>query len=295
MANLQKKMGIANDLQSVVRTMKAISASSIAEYEKSLNALTEYFQSVELALGACFRKDLQSQKNLFIIDDREKEKNIVNIVVFGSDQGLVGKFNDVIAQFALKEMEVIPNPIRIYCVGERVQSRLIDMDQTIEQVFLLPTSVKAITPLIGQILLETISNTENMEESTLYLIYNERKAGALYESVIKTILPLNQAWQQKITRSPWPSNQLAEIIGDGRSTLVVLLREYLFVSLFRACTESLASENVSRLAAMQRADQNIVEVLESMNATFHQLRQAGIDEELFDVISGFEAISKDLT
>jgi F-type H+-transporting ATPase subunit gamma len=70
-----------------------------------------------------------------------------------------------------------------------------------------------------------------------------------------------------------------------------LIREYLFVSLFRACAESLASENASRLAAMQRADKNIDELLEDLNGTFHRLRQSGIDEELFDVVSGFEALS----
>jgi quercetin 2,3-dioxygenase len=66
--------------------------------------------------------------------------------------------------------------------------------------------------------------------------------------------------------------------------------EYLFISLFRACAESLASENASRLAAMERADKNINELLEQLQGTFHRLRQSGIDEELFDVISGFEAL-----
>ena len=49
-------------------------------------------------------------------------------------------------------------------------------------------------------------------------------------------------------------------MGDGSTTLRALIREYLFVSLFRACAESLASENASRLAAMQRADENIDEL-----------------------------------
>jgi F-type H+-transporting ATPase subunit gamma len=83
---------------------------------------------------------------------------------------------------------------------------------------------------------------------------------------------------------------LPEIIGGSGTTLHALIREYLFVSLFRACAESLASENASRLAAMQRADKNIDELLESLNRTFHSLRQSSIDEELFDVISGFESL-----
>jgi F-type H+-transporting ATPase subunit gamma len=81
-------------------------------------------------------------------------------------------------------------------------------------------------------------------------------------------------------------------MGGGTATLRALIREYLFVSLFRACAESLASENASRLAAMERADRNINELREDLNGTLHRLRQSGIDEELFDMISGFEALSK---
>ena len=62
-----------------------------------------------------------------------------------------------------------------------------------------------------------------------------------------------------------------------------------FVSLFRAYAESLASENASRLAAMQRAEKNIDEMLDGLHRTFNRQRQSAIDEETFDVLSGFEA------
>jgi F-type H+-transporting ATPase subunit gamma len=47
---------------------------------------------------------------------------------------------------------------------------------------------------------------------------------------------------------------------------------------------------VNRLAAVERAERNIDELLENLHVTFHNLRKSGIDEELFDVISGFEAL-----
>ena len=75
-------------------------------------------------------------------------------------------------------------------------------------------------------------------------------------------------------------------------TLFALIREYLFVSLFKACAESLASENASRLSAMQRAEKNIEDLLYDLHNTFNSLRQSSIDEELFDVVSGFEALNK---
>jgi F-type H+-transporting ATPase subunit gamma len=106
------------------------------------------------------------------------------------------------------------------------------------------------------------------------------------------LLPLDEQWQGKLAELPWPTRSLPQVMSGGTATLRALIREYLFVSIFQACAESLESENASRLAAMQRADKNIDELLEDLNRTFHRLRQDGIDEELFDVISGFEALSE---
>ena len=50
-ASLRRKIGSAGDLQSVVRTMKAVAASSIGQYEKSVRALADYYRTVELGLG----------------------------------------------------------------------------------------------------------------------------------------------------------------------------------------------------------------------------------------------------
>jgi F-type H+-transporting ATPase subunit gamma len=73
----------------------------------------------------------------------------------------------------------------------------------------------------------------------------------------------------------------------------MLIRQYLFVSLFRALAESLASENASRLAAMQGAEKNIEERLAALTLDFYQKRQMSITEELLDIVSGFEALEQD--
>ena len=54
-ASLRRKIHGAGDLQSVVRTMKAVAASSIGQYEKSVLAVADYYSTLELGLGACFR------------------------------------------------------------------------------------------------------------------------------------------------------------------------------------------------------------------------------------------------
>jgi F-type H+-transporting ATPase subunit gamma len=288
-AGLRRKIGGAGDLQSVVRTMNVMAASSIGQYENSVRALADYYRTVELGLGACFRESGSAP----LIPDRERQTvaGAIGAVVFGSDQGLVGRFNDVVTDYAVKTLAALPAKPEVWAVGERVHARLADAGLPLMGLFTVPNSVKAITPLVGQILVESETRRSQGGIVELHLFYNRPTSGAVYAPVSQRLLPLDEIWRRKLAELPWPTGNLPEVMGGGTATLRALIREYLFVSLFRACAESLASENASRLAAMQRADKNIDELLEDLNRTFHRLRQSGIDEELFDVISGFEALS----
>jgi F-type H+-transporting ATPase subunit gamma len=288
-ASLRRKIRGAGDLQSVVRTMKAVAASSIGQYEKSVLALADYYRTVELGLGACFRKSGPSP----LIAEIKGQTGVdwIGAVVFGSDQGLVGQFNDAVADHAVNTLGALTAKPKVWAVGERVHARLADAGLPLMGLFTVPNSVKAITPLVGQILVESERRHSQGEDTELHLFYNRPTSGAGYEPISQQLLPLDENWRCKLSELPWPTGNLPEVMGSGAETLGALIREYLFVSLFRACAESLASENASRLAAMQRADKNIDESLEDLTRTFHRLRQSGIDEELFDVISGFEALS----
>jgi F-type H+-transporting ATPase subunit gamma len=288
-ASLRRKIDSAGDLQSVVRTMKALAASSIGQYERSVRALADYYRTVELGLGACFRES----EPVAPMVERKGPSNAgaLSAVVFGSDQGLVGQFNDVVSDYAIKTLAALPGKARVWAVGERAHARLAEADLTLMGLFAVPNSVQAITPLVGQILVESETRRNQGEITELHLFYNHLTSAAVYEPLGQRLLPLDESWRHKLVDLPWPAENLPEVIGVGTTTLRALVREYLFVSLFRACAESLASENTSRLAAMQRAEKNIDELLEELSGAFHRIRQSGIDEELFDVISSFEALS----
>lgn len=287
-ASLNRQISSAGDLQSVVRTMKALAASSVVQYERSVRALADYYRTVELGLCACLRERAPAPPETERKDDTAAGE--IGAVVFGSDQGLVGRFNDVVADYAIQTLAVLPGKPKVWAVGERVHARLSDAGLKPIGLFAVPNSVEAITPLVGQIQSET--HRAEGDYAQLYVFHNRPKSGALYDPVSQRLLPLDAQWQQGLAKIPWPTKTLPEVMGGGTATLRALIREYLFISLFRACAESLASENASRLAAMQRADKNIGELLEHLQGTFHRLRQNGIDEELFDVISGCEALAR---
>jgi F-type H+-transporting ATPase subunit gamma len=288
-ASLRRKMSSAGDLQAVVHTMKSLAASSIGQYENSVRSLADYDRTVELGLGACFRRaaptlsPLEQQTHL--------DAGAVGAIVFGSDQGLVGQFNEVVADYAIQTLAALPGKPSVWAVGERVHARLADAGIPLMGLFSVPTSVKSITPLVGRIQIASEARRAKGDYSQVYVFHNRPQSGALYEPVSQRLLPLDAQWQQGLAKIPWPNKTLPEVLCGVTATLHTLIREYLFISLFRACAESLASENASRLAAMERADKNIGELLVTLQSTFHRLRQSGIDEELFDVISGFEALN----
>ena len=286
--SLRRKISSAGDLQSVVRTMKALAASSIGQYEKSVRALADYYRTVELGLGACFR---ENEPAAMMVEPKLSARTVaISAIVFGSDQGLVGQFNDVVADYAIKALAALPGNAQVWAVGERVHARLADAGLRLAGLFTVPNSVQAITPLVGEIQIESEAHRDKGENAGLWVFYNRPLSGALYEPVSQRLLPLDARWQQGLAKVRWPTANLPQVMGGGSATLRALIRQYLFISLFRACAESLASENASRLAAMERADKNIDDLLEQLHGSFHQLRQSSIDEELFDVISGFEAL-----
>ena len=183
-ASLRRKIDGAAKLGSVVRTMKAVAASNIAQYEAAVGALADYERSVE----------------------------------FGKAQG-----DDGCAE--------------------------------------------------------------------VYVFHTRPTSGAQCEPVSQRLLPLDRQWEKDLAKIKWPTRNLPELFGQDEGTFHAFIREYLFISLFKACAESLASENASRLAAMQRAEKNIDSLSTELNRTFYRLRQSSIDEELFDVIAGFNALS----
>jgi F-type H+-transporting ATPase subunit gamma len=290
LADLRKKLAGAKDIKSVVRAMKAMAASNIAQYETAVASLGDYYHTVSLGIVAYLKQE-QIQGMTGNEAPRKQGEQPVYAIIFGSDQGLVGRFNNVMTDFVTQSLRALPGTKEIWVIGERVQLLLADAGLIAAKNFAVPNSIDAVTPLIGQILVEIEAVTEKQPAMTFYIFHNQPKPGSVYEPVMQRLLPLDEQWRREFTAIPWPSKSIPELIGATGPALLALISEYLFVSLFKACTESLASENASRLAAMQRADKNIGELLDSLSHKFHRLRQSSIDEELFDVVSGFEALN----
>ena len=249
--SLTRKISGAADLEAVVRSMKALAASSIGQYQKAVHSLDEYTTTVKLALTACLR---QAGLGYDTAEAGLQKKHGIGAIVFGSDQGLVGRFNEAVVEYAVGTLKALPGTItKVWPLGERIHALLADAGMTTAGILPVPASVNAIAGLVGQILIDVEATRENGDVVEVYLFHNHLKSGSVYEPAGKRLLPLDLTWQKQLAAAPWPTKLPPEVIQGVKSPLRAFIREYLFVLLFQACAESLASENASRLAAMQRA------------------------------------------
>ncbi|MBA6151403.1 F0F1 ATP synthase subunit gamma [Gelidibacter maritimus] len=286
--NLQRRQKSAGDMGSVVRTMKAMATSNITQYEMSVDSLQAYYRTISLGIHACFKKE-----RISLIADHHDNKNAKSVaIIFGSDQGLVGRFNDTISSYAQDLIKELPGQTEVWVVGERVYALLLDGKFSPTKRFAVPNSVTAITPLVNQILIKSEAYRQKDQFYSFYIFHNTPTEGANYRPESQQLFPPDKKWEAEIANMEWPSQNVPQVIGDIENTLRTLIREYLFVSLYKASAESLAAENASRLEAMERAEKNIDEMLEDLKRGYNRLRQSTIDEELFDVIAGFEALKE---
>lgn len=285
---LQRRINTLGELHGIVRTMKALSAVSIRPYERAVQALADYYRTVELGL----RVVLQDMDSLPSLAHCRHETHRLAAIVFGSDHGLCGRFNEDIASYALQRMEASTGSAegrRLVAVGSRIAANLDQDGQLIEEAFLAPASAARITTTVQQVLRKIDQWRSEGDIRYLYLFFNRHLSGGGYHPTGIELLPVNLHRFQRLEANPWPSRRLPIFTMDQQHLLAALLRQYFFVSIFRACAESQASEHASRLAAMQSAEKNLHERLEEVTNLFRRLRQESITTEMLDVVSGFEA------
>ncbi len=287
--SLKRRIKSAGDLLSVVKTMKALAAVSIRQYQKAVESLEDYNRTVEMGLQIVLKERMGATM-------QRKDASIKRLgaIIFGSDQGLCGQLNEQIAVFALDDINgagVKKENRKVLAVGARVADYVEDAGQPVEELMTTPSSTAGITPLVQEIIMiiEEWHFRQNVDHFVLF--YNDYISGSNYQPYKVQLLPVNRDWLKDIARKKWDSKSLPIFRMDCNRIFSSLIREYLFVSLYRAFAESLASENARRLASMQNADKNIEEQMMDLHVQFHRTRQMTITEELLDIVAGFEALS----
>ncbi len=290
LAQLKRRLDSTDDLHTVVRTMKSLAAVNIRQYEQASHSLVEYAQTLEMALGIVLRHDPDTR-----LYTRQSARKKPGAVVFGSDQGMCGSLNEQVTSHALAELHGSDsnlNEIPVVCAGIRAADIMADAGVNCRDIRELPGSVNTITPHVGEILMAIDTWQTQTGVDHILLFHARQKSAAGYTPHTVHLLPIDAQWLEQHRYSTWDSVSLPMFTMEPNRLLSSLIREYLFMTIFRAYVESLASENAARLAAMQGAQKNIEELMDDLENQYNQLRQMSITGELLDIVSGFEALEQ---
>lgn len=284
---LRQRLATIEDLDSIVRTMKALAAVGIRQQEAAVRSLADYYRAVELGLHVVLRDLPESGP------EPSRGASAVGAVVFGSDHGLCGRFNEDIVAHARERLaeHAADARVRLLAVGARAAGLLEHAGVAVEENVFLPASVARIVATVRHVLLK-IDEWRQQDVDRVYVFHQRPAHGERHRPTGTRLLPINLARFHGLDARPWPGPTLPAFTMDRGALLASLLRQYLFVSVFRACAESLLAENTSRLAAMQAAESNLAERHADLTAEFRRHRQEAITTELLDVVSGYEVLRK---
>lgn len=289
--NLKKTLDTSKSIKQVVSTMKALSGANIKKYEKIVKILYTYKSNVELALQAVMMHNDKININELEFVGQSKSKKAKNLViVFGSNQGLCGRFNDKIANFLIDDIENIDNN-KVIIVGERLSMLLSNTKLKIFKTIPVPNSIENISNTIYELLSIIEEEIENKTINKVFLYYtanDDTMNGTLTKN---RLIPIDKKILENAQKKVWPTNNIPYWQVDTKTLIVDLLKQYIFVGLNDALVNSIASEQKNRLLTLQNAENNINDLIRTKNLEYNQKRQSTITNELLDVVTGY-SVSK---
>lgn len=297
---LKRTIETVEDLSSVVRTMKVLAAVNIRQYEAAVDQLSEGMKLIRKATEmVCWSETTLADQ----FDSPRLQR--IGLIAFGSDQGMCGGFNESICRevesfFQNEETNNTsvarnkPGEIPIIVVGRRLDDRLDSLHYSTIRPVDLPVSVTGITSMLEQLLPVVENWQKNQRLDAVTVCHHHRLTQTQYAPHRQQLLPVHPGDIVTELKKTWPARTLPLVTLPADSFWSSIAREYVFLALFRACAESLASENAARIAAMQAAEKHIQARLQDLHREYQQHRQESITEELLDVTNGYEALRTDL-
>jgi F-type H+-transporting ATPase subunit gamma len=287
--SLRKTLQVSKSIKQVVSTMKALSATNIKKYDKIVKILYAYRSNIELGIQAImmFAEKIEISDMKYIVNTGNKNLAIV----FGSNQGLCGRFNDRIKDFVSNDIVDIANS-QIIVIGDRLLNLMEITKLNIVKSIYLPNSIENSSSMIYELLQVIDEKLKNKEINNVFLYYT-LSDDTMNGTVTKTrIIPIDKKLLESAKNKVWPTNNLPYWQVKNEVLISDLLNQYIFTILNNALVNSITSEQKNRLLTLQSAELNINELIKNKNLEYNQKRQGTITSELLDVVVGYQVSKK---
>jgi len=304
--DIRKRITSVTNTQKLTRAMKLVAAAKLRKAQQAIVAARPYADAIEdVVYDLAGRAGADAHP---LMEQREGKK--AEILLLTSDRGLAGGFNSQLIRrveaFVEEDLSDYSD-VSLRIVGRKGNDYFKRRSANIRDYTAAPTNKDALTgarELANHVVADFIGH----DVDRVFLVYNEFKSAMTQEVVVKQLLPINAGGVEEASGSSEEFERSTAIAtrdkapaADGaggdfvyepskEALLEHLIPQYVQVSIFRASLESIASEQGSRMSAMDSATRNAGEMIDKLKLQFNRARQAAITKELLEIISGAESL-----
>ena len=288
---LKMRIGSVKSTQKITKAMKMVAAAKLKRAQDAAEASRPYAERLEKVVSSIASKVAISDQSPKLLAGTGKSQ-VHLLVVCTSDKGLAGAFNTNIVRLARKSAEELlaqGKTVKFYCIGKKGRDQL--------QRTYRSDIVKAIEPGdLGKLTYEQVQawgedlNTrfEAGEFDVAHLLFNKFVSVLTQQPTQLQLMPV--AISDGGAEAPTGVASSVDYEPDEDEILADLLPRNVSVQLLRANRENAASEQGSKMAAMDNATRNAGDMINRLTIQYNRTRQAAITTELVEIISGAEAL-----
>jgi F-type H+-transporting ATPase subunit gamma len=284
---MRRRIKSVKNTQQITKAMKMVAAAKLKRAQDRVTAARPYAKKMSEILGNLSAR-IGDEFSSPLLDSRGDEKYL--IVLVSADKGLCGGFNtnvmkaaqNFLKENAGKQTEMIP-------VGRKGRDFFKRRQMLFVEEYVGLTNSGRVeykdAALIAQKVIKTF--TEDTTIDKVFLVFTEFKTVLSQKPVVEQLLPIAKT---AVENAPEGGAQAEYIYEQPPSEIFgKLLPKQVETQIYRAMLESIASEQGSRMTAMDSASKNAGELIDSLTLNMNRIRQAAITKEIIEVVSGAAA------
>jgi F-type H+-transporting ATPase subunit gamma len=287
---LKGRIASVKSTQKITKAMKMVAAAKLRRAQQAAEAGRPYAQRMESVMASLAAKVTISPQSPKLLAGTGRDQTHL-LVVATSDRGLAGAFNSNIVRAARKKADELTREgkqVLFYLVGRKGRAviqrlypkQIIHQHDTSEMKFASFADALAIAN-------DLIHRYQTDGIDVVHLFYARFQSALVQEPVGQQIIPVSLP---QAGTAATGSSAAIEYEPDEEEILASLLPRNVAVQIFRALLENAASEQGSRMTAMDNATRNAGDMINRLSIAYNRQRQAAITTELVEIISGAEAL-----
>ena len=291
---LKMRITSVKSTQKITKAMKMVAAAKLRRAQEAAEAARPYSERMAAVLASLGSRVTVGPESPRLLAGTGKDQ-VHMLVVCSSERGLAGAFNTNIVRLARKHIERLVaegKTVKLLLVGKKARAQLArdHRDKIVETVDMTHIKRLAFSDALA-VAEDVVRRYEASEFDVAHLFFARFRSALVQEPTALQIIPvpLLKVEADTVTQAGGVP-AVVECEPDEEAILADLLPRNLAVQIFRALLENAASEQGSRMTAMDNATRNAGDMINRLTITYNRTRQAAITKELIEIISGAEAI-----